>query len=108
GSDSGVFSWRKQATARTFHECEPIQARRSGGIRAAAGGCDPRPRPDQGPDPRRRVLRQQINGLQGGLKKLSGGLEDLERKPRADSPKRVERPATASKPARTRKPKKVA
>ena len=54
------------------------------------------------------VLRQQINGLQGGLKKLSGGLEDLERKPRADSPKRVERPATASKPARTRKPKKVA
>ena len=54
------------------------------------------------------VLRQQINGLQGGLKKLSGGLEGLERKPRADSPKRVERPATASKPARTRKPKKDA
>ena len=54
------------------------------------------------------VLRQQINGLQGGLKKLSGGLEGLERKPRADSPKRVERPATASKPARARKPKKVA
>ena len=54
------------------------------------------------------VLRQQIKGLQGGLKKLSGGLEELERKPRADSPKRVERPAIASKPARTRKPKKVA
>jgi len=54
------------------------------------------------------VLRQQINGLQGGLKKLSGGLEGLDGKPRADSRKRVERPATASKPARTRKPKKVA
>ena len=54
------------------------------------------------------VLRQQINGLQGGLKKLSGGLEQLERKPRAEPSKRVERPATASKPARARKPKKVA
>ncbi|TMD83560.1 MAG: hypothetical protein E6I74_05000 [Chloroflexi bacterium] len=54
------------------------------------------------------VLRKQISGLQSGLKKLSGGLEQLEAKPPAASPKRGDRPATASKPARARKPKKAA
>src|SRR5438105_15073940 len=54
------------------------------------------------------VLRKQISGVQTGLKKLSGGLEQLEAKPPAASPNRGDRPATASKPARARKPEKAA
>ena len=43
------------------------------------------------------ALRQQIKGLQAGLKKATTG-----------PAKRAERPAAAPKPARARKPKKAA
>jgi len=55
------------------------------------------------------ALRQQIKGLQAGLKKLSAGLEQMETKKATTGPaKRAERPAAAPKPARARKPKKAA
>lgn len=54
------------------------------------------------------ALRQQIKGLQTGLKKLSAGLEHMEHDTATDPAKRAERPAAAPKPARARKPKKAA
>jgi hypothetical protein len=55
------------------------------------------------------ALRQQIKGLQAGLKRLSAGLEQIETKNSATAPaKRAEHPAAASKPSRTRKRKKAA
>jgi len=53
------------------------------------------------------ALRQQVDGLQVGLKKLSAGLEQLqrERKATASKPRRA---AVARKPVRARKPKKAA
>jgi len=55
------------------------------------------------------VLRQRVAGLQGGLKHLSTGLEQLEKDRKPATTKRRERPA-ATRPAaaRTRKPKKAA
>jgi hypothetical protein len=54
-----------------------------------------------------RVLRQQVSSLQFGLKKVSTGLEQLERerKPATTKPRRV---TVGRKPARSRKPKKAA
>jgi hypothetical protein len=54
------------------------------------------------------ALRQQIKGLQGGLKKLSAGLEQMEHDTPTSPAKRAEHPAAAPKPARARKPKKAA
>jgi len=67
------------------------------------------------------VLRHRVDDLQAGLKKLSAGLEQLERdhkvtlptkqtqpEPAAVPSKRRPRPATARKAAASRKPKKAA
>ena len=54
------------------------------------------------------ALRQPINGLQTGLKKLSAGLEKMEHETTAGPAKRAEQPAAAPKATRTRKPKKAA
>ena len=60
-----------------------------------------------------RVLRNQVDGLQVGLRKLGTGLEQLEQehtpaeaKPAARTPRR--RTAATRKPARSRKSKKAA
>jgi hypothetical protein len=66
------------------------------------------------------ILRQRVDGLQAGLKKLSAGLEHLETEravtppalPKADHKvtvsKRRARPATTRKPSAQRKHKKAA
>jgi hypothetical protein len=55
------------------------------------------------------VLRQRVEGLQGGLEQLSTGLEELEKGPKTATARRRSRPAPTRRPAaRPRKPKKAA
>ena len=55
------------------------------------------------------VLRQRVEGLQGGLEQLSTGLEELEKGPKTATAKRRSRPPATRRPAaRPRKPKKAA
>lgn len=54
------------------------------------------------------ALRHQVDDLQVGLKRLSAGLEQLERSHRAVAPKRSTRPAASRKSAPKRKLTKAA
>jgi hypothetical protein len=54
------------------------------------------------------ALRHQVDSLQAGLKKLSAGLEQVEREPKAATRRRATRPSIARKPAPARKRKKAA
>ena len=56
-----------------------------------------------------RVVRRRVEGLQGGLKRLSTGLGQLEKDRKHATTEGSERPATSRRAtARTRKPKKAA
>jgi hypothetical protein len=55
------------------------------------------------------VLRQRVEGLQGGLEQLSTGLEQMEKEHKPATTRRRPRLAVTRRPAaRTRKPKKAA
>ena len=54
------------------------------------------------------VLRRQVTRLQGGLKQLSTGLEQLQKDPKPATTKRRARPAATKRAVRPRKAKKTA
>jgi hypothetical protein len=54
------------------------------------------------------ALRHPVKGLQGGLERLSSGLEQLEKDRKPATTKRRTRPAASRRPTRSRKPKKAA